>query len=199
MRYLMAMNTSAEHGAEIIVHLARLAQSGANCSGLTPAQWTALRFFARANRFSRTPSAFSEFHATTRGTASQTVKSLVALGLLDRHRNQDDGRSICFELTAAGHEMLRKDPLKALARALEALPRDTRETLLSSLRKLACDLADDRQIPVFGTCSDCAHCETDNQAPAYCRCAAATLAAGEMSSLCIDFRLRRDPETEPYP
>jgi hypothetical protein len=31
----------------------------------------ALRFFARANSFSRTPSAFAEFQATTRGTASQ--------------------------------------------------------------------------------------------------------------------------------
>src|ERR1700730_8622173 len=35
-------------------------------------------FFARANSFSRTPSAFAEFQATTRGTASQAIKALEA-------------------------------------------------------------------------------------------------------------------------
>ncbi|WP_114966349.1 MarR family winged helix-turn-helix transcriptional regulator [Alkalilacustris brevis] len=185
------MSSSADHGAEIIVHLARLAHSGASDARLTPAQWTALRFFARANRLSRTPSAFSEFHATTRGTASQTVKSLVALGLLERHRNEDDGRSIRFELTPAGHEVLQQDPLKALARALEALPQPTRDTLFAALRQVACDLADDRQSPAFGTCADCAHCESTSEAPAFCRCAAATLGASDMGALCIEFSPRR--------
>ena len=40
------------------------------------AQLMALRFFARANSFSRTPSAFAEFQATTRGTALQAIKAL---------------------------------------------------------------------------------------------------------------------------
>src|SRR5262249_9607925 len=43
---------------------------------LSPAQWMALRYLARANTFSRTPSAFAEFQATTRGTASQAIKAL---------------------------------------------------------------------------------------------------------------------------
>src|SRR3974377_1180868 len=51
---------------------------------LSPAQWMALRFFARANSFSRTPSAFAEFQATTRGTASQAIKALEAGGGLAR-------------------------------------------------------------------------------------------------------------------
>src|SRR5262249_11418773 len=60
--------------AESIVHLGHIAQGDGFVAGRTPAQWTALRYFARANRFSRTPSAFAEFHGTTRGTASQTTK-----------------------------------------------------------------------------------------------------------------------------
>ena len=47
---------------------------------LSPAQWMALRYFARANPFSRTPSAFAAFQATTRGTASQAIKALEASG-----------------------------------------------------------------------------------------------------------------------
>ena len=43
-----------------------------------------LRYFARANTFSRTPSAFAEFQATTRGTASQAIKVLEARGYLAR-------------------------------------------------------------------------------------------------------------------
>src|SRR6516165_1271169 len=53
---------------------------------LSPAQWMALRYFARANTFSRTPSAFAEFQATTRGTASQAIKALEAGGYLVRQR-----------------------------------------------------------------------------------------------------------------
>ena len=68
--------------AELILHLGRIASGDGLVGGLTPVQWTGLRYFARANRFSRTPSAFAAFHGTTRGTASQTVKGLVADGYL---------------------------------------------------------------------------------------------------------------------
>ena len=53
----------------------RLVQFEGYGGELSPAQWMALRFFSRANSFSRTPSAFAEFQATTRGTASQAIKA----------------------------------------------------------------------------------------------------------------------------
>ena len=49
--------------AELFILLGRIAQGDGFVAGLTPAQWTAERYFAAANRFSRTPSAFAEFHA----------------------------------------------------------------------------------------------------------------------------------------
>jgi hypothetical protein len=52
--------------AEMVVHLGRrVCRDG----DLTAAQWRALRYVSRANRFSRTISAFAEFHLTTKGTA----------------------------------------------------------------------------------------------------------------------------------
>jgi hypothetical protein len=66
---------------------------------LSPAQWMALRFFARANPFSRTPSAFAEFQATTRGTATQAIKALEAGGYLVRQPFKTDGRSVSLRLT----------------------------------------------------------------------------------------------------
>jgi DNA-binding MarR family transcriptional regulator len=184
------MTHSADLAAETIVHLARVAQSGGGAHRLTAAQWTALRFFARANRLSRTPSAFSEFHATTRGTASQTVKSLVALGLLERHRNEDDGRSVRFDLTPSGRAALAEDPLQALSAALGRLGDAERARLVGTLQGVASNLAASRDSPMFGTCNDCAHCEPAQDTPAYCRCAAASLAAVEMDALCIQFRPR---------
>src|SRR5262245_30587961 len=77
---------SPRHTAEHLLLVGRLVQADAYDGDLSPAQWMALRYFARANTFSRTPSAFAEFQATTRGTASQAIKALEAGGYLVRQR-----------------------------------------------------------------------------------------------------------------
>lgn len=179
--------------ADLIVHLARLGQSCAQGDGmlsLTAAQWTALRYFARANRFSRTPSAFSEFHATTRGTASQTVKSLVTLGLLARQNHDSDGRSTLIEVTDAGHAQLRRDPLRDLRKVLDALPETARTALSSALYQAIADLAKRRSAPVFGTCGDCDH--LDSKA-SYCHCTQSLLSLPEMQAICVDFQPAQRP------
>jgi hypothetical protein len=84
---------SARETAELLLLLGRLVQADGYDGELSPAQWMALRFFARANSFSRTPSAFAEFQATTRGTASQAIKALEAGGYLVRRRSEADGRA----------------------------------------------------------------------------------------------------------
>jgi len=182
-----AAPASASHVAEQIVHLARLVHGSASDQCLTPAQWTALRYFARANRFSRTPSAFSEFHATTRGTASQTVKSLIALGLLERHANEADARSTLIEVTPAGREKLNDDPLSALTRAIELLPDHEGGLFATLIARLATTMARARTAPLFGNCGECGHCDTTGTGPAYCRCTQTLLDHGEMSALCVDF------------
>ena len=89
---------SARETAELLLLVGRLVQAEGYDGELSPAQWMALRFFARANSFSRTPSAFAEFQATTRGTASQAIKALEAGGYLVRQRSQADGRSVSSPL-----------------------------------------------------------------------------------------------------
>src|SRR6266566_5757853 len=92
--YLEEANMSARETAELLLQVGRLVQAEGYDGELSPAQWMALRFFARANSFSRTPSAFAEFQATTRGTASQAIKALAAGGYLVRQRSEADGRSV---------------------------------------------------------------------------------------------------------
>ena len=79
--YLCLVATmSARETAELLLLVGRLVQAEAYDGKLSPAQWMALRYFARANTFSRTPSPFAEFQATTRSTASQAIKALEAGG-----------------------------------------------------------------------------------------------------------------------
>src|SRR6266702_3753083 len=102
---------SARETAELLLQAGRLVQAEGYDGKLSPAQWMALRYFARANPFSRTPSAFAEFQATTRGTASQAIKALEAGGYLVRQRSQADGRSVTLRLTDKGNEVVARDPV----------------------------------------------------------------------------------------
>lgn len=174
--------------AELLVHIGRSARAEDSGAALTAAQWTALRFFARANLASSTPSAFASFQATTRGTASQTIKSLVNKGLLSRHRSESDGRSVQFELTGLGRDMLTQDPLRNLSAAIGDLPETDQSLLERLLPVLTVALARHRSTPAFGTCNDCKFYESRDGA-GYCACVALDLAPSEIGKLCANFSL----------
>lgn len=173
--------------AELLVHIGRAAQSEDARSELTAAQWTCLRFFARANGSSRTPSAFASFQSTTRGTASQIIKSLERSGLLRRTRSERDRRSVCFDLTDAGRAMLAQDPLHDLKDVIERLEGAESERFLTTLSRMSSALAVQRDTPAFGTCKDCSHFGTAG-GTAYCACMASDLAAVDISKLCASYR-----------
>ena len=139
------MKMNSRSIAELVFHLGRIASGEGLAENVTPAQWSALRYFALANRFSRTPSAFAAFHATTRGTASQTIKSLEAQGYLSRTRSEDDKRSVQLVLTDKGLGILADDPFeypplpKATShRRCNACLRRCHETEVSRLSVPAC-------------------------------------------------------------
>ena len=92
---------SARETAELLLQVGRLVQAEGYDGELSPAQWMALRFFARANPFSRTPSAFAEFQATTRGTATQAERDRAGLSndineLGGRGRAGSEARRLAF-------------------------------------------------------------------------------------------------------
>ena len=122
--------------AELVLHLGRIASGEGLVKGLTSAQWTVLRYFARANRFSRMPSAFAAFHGTTRGTASQTIKNLETQGYLTRMRSEGDGRSARLDLTDKARAILVNDLFEALVRAADALPPGVRGHFANALQRI---------------------------------------------------------------
>lgn len=175
--------------AAALKHLARLSEPDAGGGGLTANQWTALRYFAQANRFSRTVSAFAAYNATTRGTASQTVKALEGMGLLTRTRFDRDARSARIDLTPAGWLQLAEDPALALTQALANLPATLRAQLDRAVDRLTCWVAATREHNAFGTCHACRHLETVADTTArtsgyYCRMLAAYLEVDDLNALC---------------
>src|SRR5271167_956710 len=151
------MMMSARETAELLLLVGRLVQADGYDGELSPAQWMALRFFARANSFSRTPSAFAEFQATTRGTASQTIKALEAGGYLIRQRSQADGRSVTLRLTDKGREVVARDPFEVLVRAVDSLNAQEQTAMRDALHQVLTTIAASGAHQHFGVCQDCAY------------------------------------------
>ena len=172
--------------AELVVQLGRAAYTEA-AGKFTAAQWAALRYFARANRFSRTVSGFAEYHATTRGTASQTIRSLVKRGFLTRQRSDRDGRSVLLDLTPAAQRLLRRDPLNAVARAAARLSPARREQLAADLRRLQVWLVEERTVANAGVCARCGHL-VENVGSFSCGLMQEPLTAAETTELCLRYR-----------
>lgn len=124
---------SARVAAEAMAQILRLANGAAFVGGLNPAQWSALRYLAEAVPEARTVTAFAHYHATTSGTASQTVAALVRKGLVERLPELGDRRRNRLELTSSGHELLQGDPLGTIAAAIAVQSPEAQEALATGL------------------------------------------------------------------
>src|SRR6516164_2427927 len=192
--YLQMM--SARETAELLLLLGRLVQADGYEGELSPAQWMALRFFARANSFSRTPSAFAEFQATTRGTASQAIKALEAGGYLIRQQSEADGRSVTLRLTEKGHEVFARDPFEALVRAVGSLNKQDQTAMREALHRVLTTLAASGTRQHFGVCRDCAHLSGERNADSMgtrrsmpeCLLFGAPIGPNDAVLLCVHFQ-----------
>jgi len=178
--------------AELVLHLGRVASAETLVAGLTPVQWAGLRYFARANRFSRTPSAFAAFHGTTRGTASQTIKNLEAQGFLARMRSDTDRRSVHLVLTEKARAILENDLFETLVRAVDTLPLGARGQFANALQRVLGQVALERGLPTFGNCASCTHlegddCSRERQQSYACGFSSEPLRLEELDGICINF------------
>ncbi|MEE8338717.1 MAG: MarR family transcriptional regulator [Xanthomonadales bacterium] len=178
--------------AELLARIGRTAYGDGFAEGLTPAQWTALRYFSRANRFSRTVSGFAEFHATTRGTASQMVKSLVKKGFLTRKRSEQDRRSVRFDLMEKSLALLERDPFESLVAAAGELSNTSRQVISRGLDCMLQVLATRHGKKVFGMCPNCKYlrtgsCCTGDETEYQCELLGEPLRETELRQLCVNF------------
>lgn len=183
----------AKFAAELIEYLARFALCGGHSCGLTSAQWTAMRYFSRATRTSRTVTAFADYHVTTRGTASQTVKGLVEKGLLQRTRLQTDKRIVQIDLTPEGRCLCETKPLEKMVQVIAELPEDQQSNLTMILESLIDSIAADRQQRRFGLCSTCEHIRVstnleDKETLYFCSFTTEPLLFSDLNSICMDYK-----------
>ena len=198
---------SGREAAELLLLMGRLVQAQGYHGDLSPAQWMALRFFARANQFSRNPSAFAEFQATTRGTASQAIRGLEAGGYLVRQRSAADGRSVVLRLTDKGKEAIARDPFEALVRAVESLDPEEQTAMHRALRRVLTTVAASGAHRRFGVCRDCEYlggeaCCCSTRAPQSaleCLLFGVPIEPEDAGLLCVHFSARERAPRERTP
>ena len=119
----MAIRKPAIGVSETVVleRLARLMRAAEHEGDLNPAQWEALRYVGRANRFSNSPGALTQYLAATKGTVSQTVIALEKKGLVAKGPRHEEPRSVTLTLTEPGAAMLARDPWQRLGAEIDKL------------------------------------------------------------------------------
>lgn len=146
----------AKEVVDLLLQLSRGLLAESEGDQLTPAQWIALRYFSRANTFSRTMSGLAAYQATTAGTASQTIKSLEQSRFVERDISARDARSSVFTLTDAGRAILEQDPLATLVHEIDSMNGPELVHLRDVLRHFVSHVGGQQTRQPFGTCGDCA-------------------------------------------
>lgn len=122
---------------------------------LVPAQLEALRFLARANRYSRQPGAVAEWAGATPGTVSQTLSALERKGLLRKEADPVDQRRLHCVPTAEGLALVARVEAEGGARGV--IPPELEGALGEGLRRWLAALQQRQGGRTFGVCRTCVH------------------------------------------
>ena len=186
-QYLLVM--TRDETLAMIGRLARIVAHDGHAAGLPPVQWEALRYLARANRFSRTPGALTAYLGATKGTVSQTLMALQRARLVDKSADPADRRAVRLELTAQGAAMLAPDEMTRFEQALAAIAPALQKSLHDGLASLLkARIAQDGGRP-FGICRDCRHFaagEGASESSHFCRLLKVPLTEADAGKICVE-------------
>ena len=184
------MSNDTLQAANLMERIGRLARTEEQVSDLYPAQWAALRYLSRANRFSRTPMAMTKYLATTRGTMSQTIIALEKKGYVERRPSEADKRSVNVELTNQGYDKLDSDPLLRLASDMKVALGKKVADLSEMLDHILREIISGNDGRMFGQCSTCRHFKKDGGArkstPHRCALLDIDLSQSDSQDICVE-------------
>ena len=175
--------TEQEFVTHLIKRLARIDADDSWNDGVNPVQRMALEYLSRANRFSRKPSQVASFMGSTRGTISQTLKSLAAKGYIAEERSETDRRSISYTLTEQGRNAVTSSGL--LGQSLAGLPATEILQLGTILRTVLDQALKQNDQRSFGVCSQCQHF-TSRRPGGYCNLLGVSLSHSETEKICFE-------------
>ena len=172
----------------LMERLGRVLQNDAHRDGLKPTQWEALRYLARANRFSRSPGAVTAYLGMTKGTVSQTLTALESKGLIQKTSDSADRRNIHIDLTPAGRKALKLDPLRDLQKAVDQMSGRDQIALGGLLETLLLSMLHDRGGRPFGACKTCGHFKRSapQGRPHFCGLLEEPLSKTDSEHICIE-------------
>lgn len=170
--------------------LARLIRAREHEDGLNPAQREALRYLARANRFSNTPGALTRYLGATKGTISQTVMALERKGYITKAA-RDARKAVRLTLTEKGLAALSRDPWSDLAAAAEDLGGKTKRRTQRGLEELLDRELKRAGLASFGLCATCRFFRErgradDVKGPHLCMLFEDALTADDAGRICIE-------------
>ncbi|MEM9470812.1 MAG: MarR family transcriptional regulator [Pseudomonadota bacterium] len=151
----MAEDLSTDDMVVLLERLSRLVRAEEHASDLNPAQWEALRYLSRCNRFSNSPAALTRYLSATKGTISQTLIALERKGLVSKAPRPGQARSVVLALTDQGQVKLRDDPWQQVSAMIDAGGAKTRKRLANGSHKLVARIIKSRGLPSFGSCDTC--------------------------------------------
>lgn len=173
------------HASELLSRLARLIAADGHDRQLQPAQWQAMRFFAVANRFSRTPRGLTAWLGQTKGSVSQTINALVRKGLVERRGDAADRRVVRLMLTEAG-ERLVQSTQPVSTEVLSALDANEREQFGRLIEKGLRAALQARGRRPFGICAECRHFERSRGSMLRCALLDAPLFETDITKICLE-------------
>lgn len=175
--------TDPSHIRELVRRLARLDAAAGWAEDLNPTQREVLAYLARANRFSRSPSHVAAYLGSTRGTVSQSLRSLSAKGYVRERRSARDRRVLSYDLTEAGcRAATAGTPLQA---ALGRLGPERSAQLAADLTATLQALLTEGGGPRFGPCRTCRH-HRHGPEGAFCGLLSVALTEAEAHQICIE-------------
>lgn len=156
--------------------------------GLSPAQAQILVLLGE--RTAMRPSELADRLAVKLPTISESVRSLVEKGLVEKSTDPRDARAVLLQLTDAGREHAREAAgwPDFLASAVDAMSEQEQEVFYAGLLKMMLTLEQRGQIPLSGMCLSCSHFQSDvhetPDAPHHCNRRDAALGARELRLDC---------------
>jgi DNA-binding MarR family transcriptional regulator len=168
-----------------VERLARLMRQASHAHGLVPVQWEALRYLARANRFSNAPGALARYLGTTKGTISQTLLTLEKRGLIQKHLRGGDARSVTLALTPAAEALMSHDPQNGLVGSAADLGGKTARRFARAISELLASQARRSGQPSFGNCLTCKHLRVETDDTLLCMAFMEKMSEQEAERLCL--------------
>ena len=169
--------------------LARVMRAREHEGGMTPAQREALRYLARANRFSNTPGALTRYLGATKGTISQTVMALERKGYIAK-AERNAKKAVHLSLTEKGLDALGSDPWAELAAEAEELGGKTKRRMQRGLDELLERELTRAGLASFGVCTTCRYFrekgrDGDAQGPHLCMLFEDALSEDDAGRICV--------------